>query len=189
MPDGIRAVITGEPGARASSDGDTMTRDVIVSLYDYGAWATDRLLARAASLPASDLTRRFSQGYDSIHQTFLHLLSADRRWLARWRVVPLPGPITAEEAPTLDAIRTRWGPLAAERRAYLAGLTEADLAEVLTLTFGTTTTRTVRLARWQGIVQCANHGTQHRAEIAAMLTDLGQSPGDLDYSLYCEQRG
>ncbi|HSE95078.1 MAG TPA: DinB family protein [Methylomirabilota bacterium] len=167
-----------------------MTRDVLVSLYDYGAWASDRLLARAASLPASELTRTFSRGYDSIHQTLLHLLSADRRWFARWRIAPLPGPITAEEAPTLEAIRTRWEPLAAERRVYLTGLTEADLAAVLTFTFGTpgtSSTRTVRLARWQGIVQCANHGTQHRAEIAAMLTDLGQSPGDLDYSFYCEQ--
>jgi len=185
MPGGIRVAI--ESGrARTPGDGGTMTRDVIVSLYDYGAWANDRLLALAVQVSASELTRRFSQGYDSIHQTFLHLLSADRRWFARWRVAPLPGPITAEEAPTLDAIRSRWGPLAAERRGYLAGLTEAELAAVLTVTFGT---RTVRLARWQGIVQCANHGTQHRAEIAAMLTDAGQSPGDLDYSLFCEKTG
>ena len=46
----------------------------------------------------------------------------------------------------------------------------------------------VDFPRWQGIVQCANHGTQHRAEIAAMLTDLGQSPGDLDFSVYCLER-
>jgi uncharacterized damage-inducible protein DinB len=169
-----------------------MTTDVLVSLYDYGGWAIERLMARAAQVPEGDLARRFSKGYDPIHQAFLHLLSADRRWFARWRVVPLPGPLTAEEVPTLNAMRSRWEPLAAERRAYLAGLTEADLAAVLTVTFGpsaTGATRTVKLARWQGIVQCANHGTQHRAEIAAMLTDLGHSPGDLDFSLYCEQRG
>jgi uncharacterized damage-inducible protein DinB len=46
----------------------------------------------------------------------------------------------------------------------------------------------LELARWQGILQCANHGTQHRSEIAAMLTEAGHSPGDLDYSLFCRSR-
>jgi uncharacterized damage-inducible protein DinB len=37
---------------------------------------------------------------------------------------------------------------------------------------------------WQAMAHLVNHGTQHKTEAAAMLTDFGQSPGDIDMILY-----
>jgi uncharacterized damage-inducible protein DinB len=38
------------------------------------------------------------------------------------------------------------------------------------------------------LVHVVNHGTQHRAEAAALLTVEGRSPGELDLINYAEEQ-
>jgi uncharacterized damage-inducible protein DinB len=162
-----------------------METGMIASLYEYGAWANERLLGLAEKLPAEQFRRRWSQGAQSIHESLVHVLGADWRWFHRWRGAPLPPRFVAADWPTVDAIRAKWAELIPLRAAYLAGLGEDDLRGTIQFSTGE---RTHELTRWQGLVHCANHGTQHRSEIAAMLTDAGHSPGDLDYLEFCLAR-
>ena len=42
------------------------------------------------------------------------------------------------------------------------------------------------VAIWQMLLHVLNHGTQHRAEAAALLTAEGRAPGDLDLIDYVD---
>lgn len=156
-------------------------KEMLAALYDYGVWANDRLLAKAANLADAQLGQKLTKGANPILPTFAHLVGADVRWLARWRGATAPTLSTAD-FPTLETVRRRWEALYAVRRAYIASLNETKLLEPIQWIRDQ---GSVQIPRWQAMLQCANHGTQHRSEIAAMLTDLDHSPGDLDFVVYC----
>src|SRR5580765_4121318 len=105
-------------------------KELISTLYEYGIWANHRLLAQAANLSQARLTERLTKGADPILPTFGHLVSADIRWLARWRQEAPPA-LSAVDFPTLDVVRRRWGELWVARRAYIDGLDEGQLREAI----------------------------------------------------------
>jgi uncharacterized damage-inducible protein DinB len=41
---------------------------------------------------------------------------------------------------------------------------------------------------WRCLVHVVNHGTQHRSDAAVMLTNFGQSPGGIDFTLFLNKR-
>ncbi len=91
-------------------------RGIIADLYEYGAWANERLLARAEMLSDAQLRQKLSEGAQPILESFVHLLSADRRWLARWQEVPLPAGLTPVDLPTIAAVRRAGEDLALARQ-------------------------------------------------------------------------
>lgn len=159
-------------------------KELLIALYDYGVWANERLLAQAESLSDADLRRPFWHGTRSLFDDFAHLCGVDYAWFTGIRGA-LPPPGFREELAalqTIDAIRQKWAPLIAERRAFIAGISEEQLRQPIPVKRRAADSD---LLIWQGLLQCANHGTQHRSEIAAMLSELRHSPGDLDFVYFC----
>ncbi len=159
---------------------------MLIALYDYGAWANGKVLPKVAALSDEAYRRPMAAQTRSVHDTLLHLVTAEWRWYQAWLGSAQPSAdINSDDLNSLDALRLRWAELAEQRLAYISSLSEADLNEQIQRTRGG---RTISFIRWQAMATVVLHGVQHRAEIAEYLTAAGHSPGDLDFIFYVAAR-
>ncbi len=167
-------------------DATTTSRLIWVrTLYAYGAWANRRVLDIASALTAAELDAPGDGAYGTPRETLVHTMSAQRLWLARWREEPRPAPLDPSDFADVPAIRAAWDEIEAATRAFVEALTDDDLDRVIAYV----NSRAERWAYplWQQMLHQANHATQHRSEVAALLTRSGRSPGDLDILVYFDQ--
>jgi uncharacterized damage-inducible protein DinB len=160
--------------------------DYIHMIYGYNYWGNARILDACASLTQAELDAPTKNGYASLRATLVHAMHANWIWLSRWQGVSPTTVLDERDYPTLASIRERWQREEQQTRAFLASLTEEKLAS--DLTYQNLKGVSFTLPLWQTMVHLVNHGTQHRSEVAFMLTALDRSPGDLDMSLYLNSR-
>lgn len=160
-----------------------MRKTDLTMLHEYNRWATDRLLSRASALSAEEYIATTSFPWSSIQGTLQHMLRSE--WL--WRALAEEGTVPETmrdftECETLSDLQETWALERREWERYMLPLTDEQLSAEMHYRLPNGALRTQPL--WFALLHVVNHGTQHRAEIAQMLTDLGHSPGDLDMSYW-----
>ena len=159
-----------------------MITEVIRSLYDYSAWANQRILETAGNLSEDQFLEKVGPSHGSLRNTFVHTMSGQWIWLERWQGTSPPAMMNGADFSDLASIRTRWKEIESETHLYLDRLQPDQLDKVLSYT--TTEGTPSAFPLWQLIMHQANHQTQHRSEAAVILTNFGHSPGDLDLVVY-----
>jgi uncharacterized damage-inducible protein DinB len=148
-------------------------------MYDYNQWATERLLDTAAKAGEADLKAPQNAGYLPVLATFTHILLAQTGWLSFWRTGKPSERSFGDAFQSLSGVRAALAESHRELGEFLGGLSEEQIATTITITDRTGSSYGRELGPL--IVHVFNHGTFHRGEIALRLSELGHSPGDLDY--------
>jgi uncharacterized damage-inducible protein DinB len=166
-------------------NGNLMPIDVIRVLYDYNAWANNRVLSAAAKLTAEQFLAAAAASYDSIQDTLVHTMSGQWIWLSRWRGMSPGAMLESAKFPDLASIRYRWREIEDHTKQFITNLDSNQLSEDVVY-LNTSGVQWV-YPLWQLMIHQVNHATQHRSEVALMLTHFGHSPGELDLLLYYAQ--
>lgn len=144
-------------------------------LFDYDRWATTKVLEAAVGMNAATWSAPNAIGERGLGGILVHMLGAQQRWrhgLSGSSEEPRP---EVDPVPTVDGLRAAWTTEWPALDAWLAALDDAAMERVED-----------GVPYWQMLAHVVNHGTQHRAEAAALLTAAGHSPGDLDLIDYAE---
>jgi len=156
-------------------------------LYDYNRWANARIFEAAAQLTDEQYLApgRFPHG--GLRGTLVHALFAEWLWRMRWQGTPPDSGYRLRPAdfPTFAALHARWTEEENHLMEFVATLNDQKLQAE----FDYTSTEGGRHRRrlWEALAHVVNHGTQHRSEVAALLTEMGHSPGDLDLIVFLNE--
>lgn len=153
----------------------------IRTLYHYHYWANDRILAALARITPEQFVAPAPVPCGTLRATLVHLLWAERNWLARWQGQPTLARFEEADFPTVGSIVAGWRESERAVCAFLDTLDGVALDRDFRYTRFTGEPRAQTF--WHLLVHLVNHGTQHRSEAAVLLTLYGASPGDLDLSL------
>ena len=155
-----------------------MNKSDILTLYKYNQWANAKIFGAAANVTTEQFLAPASYPHGGLCGTLTHTLFAEWIWRNRWQGTSPTFRIKADEVPTFDSVRARWTEEETLLMAFVAELTDEKLNH--TFSYKNTRGEPFEQILWKAMAHVVNHGTQHRAEAAAMLTDFGCSPGDVD---------
>jgi uncharacterized damage-inducible protein DinB len=162
-----------------------MNKQDILTLYKYNQWANAKILNSVANVGHEQFLADASYPHGGLRGTLTHILFAQWIWRNRWEGSSPTYRIKPDEFPTFDSFRSRWASEEASLMNFVENLTDEKLNEVIQYK----NTRGVPLEHilWKMMAHVVNHGTQHRAEAAALLTDYGCSPGDVDMIYFLDE--
>lgn len=163
-----------------------MRHQDIRELFDYNYWANHLLLDRAENVSAEQFTAPAPHSFGSLQGTLVHTLHGERLWRLLLQGQDFWSELRAVDFPSVATVRQRWQEEEAAMWGYLDSLRDEDMLRIVRYEVGGGVQRERVL--WHCLFHLVNHGTQHRSEAAAILTTCGQSPGDIDFTRFLNER-
>ena len=162
-----------------------MNKQDILTLYKYNQWSNEKILNAAANVSQEQFLADASYPHGGLRGTLTHTLFAEWIWRNRWQGKSPTFRIQPEEFPTFEALRTRWMDEEKSLMEFVHSLTDEKLNQVIQ--YKNTKGLPFEQMFWKMMAHVVNHGTQHRAEAAALLTEFGCSPGDVDMIYFLDK--
>jgi uncharacterized damage-inducible protein DinB len=144
----------------------------------YMLWADRMTLKAVRDVKPEDLTRDAGVSFGSLLGTMVHMLGSQRLWLSRFSGSPFERRPGLQDFPDLQSWIQGWEETAAGIEAFLAALTDEQLAAEIT--WEDSELGPVTRPLWQPVSHLVNHTTYHRGQVSSLLRQLGHQPPKTD---------
>jgi uncharacterized damage-inducible protein DinB len=157
-----------------------MNADAFRHLYNYH-FSENRKIWNyfITNLPQEQFIQNVNYSMGSVRNQLVHLMSVDDTWFSGLRGIEIPDALNPANFDDRNVIRAYWDKVEQNMRDYLAALRDDMLFEK-----PSAEGEDKDLILWQVLLHVVNHGTDHRAQILRLLSDLGIRTPPQDYIFY-----
>lgn len=157
-----------------------MNANAFRHFYDYHFTENRKIWDNyVTSLSYEQFTQDTDYSHGSVRDQIVHLMNTDEAWFSGLRGVEMPESFSPASFDDRKSIRSHWDHVEQTIRDYLAELRDDMLFE---RPFADGEDEDLIL--WQVLLHVANHGTDHRAQLLRLLSDLGVKTTSQDYIFY-----
>jgi len=145
-----------------------MKQTEIKKIFDYNFWAFERIWECISQISDEQFVQEIDYSSGSIRNIVVHVMSGNRVWMSVLKGIEFPPRLTFDDFDTLSKTKVKWDELKLEFLDHLNSIEQEQLDETIDwslLSQGLKSTN----ARWEILLHLANHGTDHRAQILAVL--------------------
>jgi uncharacterized damage-inducible protein DinB len=137
-------------------------------LFDYNDWAFGLMWGSIDQLDDAQFTAELDYSFGSIHNQVIHIISSHRRWLDRLRMQDVSPHLKFSDFPTKHSAKAEWDNTQVEVLDYVHSLDQSDLDQEVAYELRGRSFQG-KSRRWEILLHLANHSTDHRSQILAMM--------------------
>ena len=145
-----------------------MEPNEIRTIFDYNFWAFERVWECISQISDEQFLEEIDYSTGSIRNIVVHIMSANRNWICRLQGIEMPPRLVFEDFDSLPKAKAKWDELRKELLDYLDSLTPEQLEEAVNWELPARGLKSDNLC-WEILLHVANHATDHRAQILAIL--------------------
>ncbi|HAY84893.1 MAG TPA: hypothetical protein DCY42_08225 [Chloroflexi bacterium] len=159
-------------------------------LMEYNYWANGLIVKHVEKLTADQFLEQIPLFKANLRDILSHTLFAEWSWLKRFEGIEMTREerrefFRPEKYTTLQQLVNDWLDVELRLRAFLGKMDEEQIGSLFRFTV-----HDGRVFEYRYVdifTQLAFHGMQHRSECAAILTEMGHSPGNIDYIIFTQR--
>jgi uncharacterized damage-inducible protein DinB len=159
--------------------------DLLTEFFRHNTMMNQRLLGTCQSLTADQLAATVEGTYGTLGATLVHVANGQQSYAARLLDVDRPEPLAEDPFPGFDALADRM----ADGDAKLEEAARRGVQAREVIVSGDDPPGRWRIPVSLILLQAINHGTEHRSQVATILTQLGVEPPAMDGWTYFGDSG
>ena len=150
--------------------------DVLIEFFRHNSMMNRRLLDACRQLSSDQLGAKATGTYGSIGATLVHIANAQEGYAARLLDTDRPERLPEDPFPGFEAVEERFAHGDAQLEEAVAQAGQDRKVQVT----GDDPPGTWWMPVLLFLLQAVNHGTEHRSQVATIMTQLGVEPPEMD---------